>query len=931
MAPEILHEKGRLATLLGAALLLAAMPLAAAFDGDKLTDPAAGFVVLDENGFIKVTTPSKYYQSNVGTNAFDGNIDTYADPNANSTYLGIELVSCKVITGIRIHGRTNNDSQAKRLSGCTLEGANESDWSDAETLAVVTLPDAWNPQTDWIELGVDAKVANKSFKYLRIRSDNNPSIHAGNPSELEFYGIDPTDDMVLTAQPYMFEVERDDVTNQYAVVSWAFAADVERTVVYRSFGEAGPWTEVADVSGVSSWKDTTLPVGVPCWYRIAPAITDGETRTCGEVSEKSVRYRRRQLIERNWNDMTKVKNGIGFIYQWLNSNHTVWSPSGGTAEQSLAHWFDSNGETYGNLRITAAGIDLGEAYAIDSVKITRRNQTSGQGYTRAQGIYICGSNSSTVQTGANADLVTGSAEIAGPVSTAASQLLWESETSSKTPYRYVFLKNPSVSDWGGMVAELQLFGWPAATLAEYPAGATDLAAEQSGASVALSWTDNGVNSSFTVQRSVDGGEWSAVAENITASSWTDSTVALDGTRYAYRVDSVKGEAVSYSAPAAIVPYARGDGTGLHAEYLWPYVSTNIGESVVAVATNAPFIAAAAAEDFSPIVAGVEGSCTNVFVTWSGTLTAPFSGGYVFYAAADDAVSLWIDGTNVLRRGWASATGAELESSPIALSAGEHDILVKYWQGEGAYGCAISWGGMVEKETIPATQLKPAVRRAIPEPWEGARSFTPDPTKDFPGDLRVNGDGSFDFAFSGEDLYRRPSGYNFMWRTFTGDFTVTAKFEHVGPTVTGPKCGLMVRSDLAAAAPFESLMIRINGYAVTCKRRTTYGGGIAEPSTIDGVGNWSTRGAKTVWMRIKRTGSVFTYSYRTESSAWKVLYEFTDANGNYGETVYLGPMASFIQLGTEEAWTTSIWAPAQYFWRVSDIKAEAPTGFRISVQ
>ena len=79
MASEFVHEKGRLATLLGAALLLAAMPLAAAFDGDKLTDPAAGFVVLDENGFIKVTTPSNYYGSNVGTNAFDGNIDTYAD------------------------------------------------------------------------------------------------------------------------------------------------------------------------------------------------------------------------------------------------------------------------------------------------------------------------------------------------------------------------------------------------------------------------------------------------------------------------------------------------------------------------------------------------------------------------------------------------------------------------------------------------------------------------------------------------------------------------------------------------------------------------------------------------------------------------------------------------------------------------------------
>ena len=230
-----------------------------------------------------------------------------------------------------------------------------------------------------------------------------------------------------------------------------------------------------------------------------------------------------------------------------------------------------------------------------------------------------------------------------------------------------------------------------------------------------------------------------------------------------------------------------------------------------------------------------------------------------------------------------------------------------------------------------TQLKPAVRRSIPEPWEGARSFTPDPTRDFPGDVRVNGDGSFDFAFSGEDMYRRPSGYNFMWRRFKGDFKFTAKFEHVGPAVTGPKCGLMVRGDLAADAPFESLMIRVNGYAVTGKRRVVYGGSIAEPATIDGVGNWSTHGAQTVWMRICRTGNAFIYSYRTASSAWKTLYEFTDTNGNYGETVYLGPMASFIQLGTEESWTTSTWAPAQYFWRVSDIKAETPVGTCVILQ
>lgn len=478
------------------------------------------------------------------------------------------------------------------------------------------------------------------------------------------------------------------------------------------------------------------------------------------------------------------------------------------------------------------------------------------------------------------------------------------------------------------MTEIQFHGWPATALDGYPVGATELTATQAGEAVALSWNANGAAAStFVVERKTGDGEWQGIASGLDAAEYTDTTVACDGTVYSYRVVASRGEAVAYSATAEISPYRHGEGEGLHAVYRFPYVSTDADDSVVAVATNAVYVAAAAADEERAIIAGVEGSHTNVFVSWTGKLIVPFDGAYRFYATADDAVSVYIDDINVLCNPSASVWEGKAKSDDVSLKAGEHDILVQYWQGAGASGCTLSWGGAVVEEPIPASQLVPVPPTGIPEPWEGARTFTRDAASLFPGNVRVNQDGSIDLSFCGEDLYKYPTGYFYMWRRYSGDFTFITKMSFIGPARNGQKGGVMVRSSLDAAAPFESLIMRRNSWDMTCKRRTTKGGGIVEPDTLDGKGNWTVRAASTVWFRVTRRGNVFTSSYRTATSPWTELYKYEDKNGIYGDTVYIGPCTTYLQLN-DVNWGTHVDAIPYYLWRFSDVKLRTPAGARL---
>ena len=80
------------------------------------------------------------------------------------------------------------------------------------------------------------------------------------------------------------------------------------------------------------------------------------------------------------------------------------------------------------------------------------------------------------------------------------------------------------------------------------------------------------------------------------------------------------------------------------------------------------------------------------------------------------------------------------------------------------------------------------------------------------------------------------------------------------------------------------------------------------------------------MRLERKGSVFTYSYRAaKTDRWTAIYQYDDsATGYYGDTVYVGPVATCVSLGAN-SWGGDSYRTARYAWRFSEIDIHSPHG------
>ena len=741
----------------------------------------------------------------------------------------------------------------------------------------------------------------------------------------------------LTQEPASFTVVRSELTNQYAVLAWALPAGITNTVIYRAYGEGGPWTELAETNNLATtWTDETAPLGVPCWYKIAFAERDEEdVRTVGDMCAATVSHRRCQLLERDWSDMTHVKDGVTVIWNapynttWWNggkndSNQTISKPA--TAQKSAEFAFDDMWNSAPNIGYASAGtwhavgVDLGSQFFVSFVRCHPRYDSAGN-RAKINGMAIYGAN------GDIGNAFSTNWPAISDTLTDYSSGWHEILINNIAPYRYFYACNASDNSWRLMVGELQFYGCPASAYDGYAIGAVDFAAVwDGGASVALSWKDNGYGTSFNVERSTDGGTtWTAIASGLSATSYTDADITLDGVERLYRIASVSGTATSYSKTARVVPYVRGDGVGLHRSALFPFISTEATEMTEYVSTGAVCIADATLADARPMIEGVEGSHTNVYVTWTGKLIVPFAGSYKFTAAAKGMVSVWIDDSNVTRYSAASKY-TELTSDATTLTAGEHDIRVAYWQGVADSGCTLYWDGAVAKEVIPLSQLKPVVPNALPEPWKGVRSITSSATEFYPSDSRVNADGTFDLAFTGADINYtdgRIRGHNFLYRPFKGDFNMTLTMKMNASWKAGEKGGLKVAANLTEASPFEAFFLRGNKSLGLRARRS----GLSEPKSLDGKSAWGTSyTSSTIYMRLERKGSVFTYCYRAaKTEPWTAIYQYDDsATGYYGDTVYVGPVATCVSLGAN-SWGGDSYRTARYAWRFSEIDIHSPHG------
>lgn len=870
---------------------------------------------------------------------FDGNISTFYDPKTKSGishYVGYALAKPVCVTRMRYSGRQTGSGAASRLRACRIEGANQLDFSDAVTLHVCanSVPDNYDSIRGWIEVVPDATAGINTFKYLRF-IDPVGNQQCGDISELEFYGMDAD---VLVAQiladpqpPTGIVATHGDYPEVPVVLRWQLQLGVSDSTVLRAPGVNGPWTELARLSGANSYTDTTAPVGILSYYRVAANFShDGQNFSV--TNETPVAFRRWRLLERDPSDMTHFRSGASLIfncscgcwtpttaYNWpavTNSlmiafNNVLYKYSGVNSEAGFAYSYDFADTASASPR-TCIGADLGEpahvAYLRFFSSINENNKA------RLNGVVLSGSNSEDWKQPENSTVLT------EPLAWTA-QAIWYEKPSLDTAntYRYLFCHNPDKNDWNNNASELQFYGWLESDVAVAAQGVSDFAVVcGTMPSVTLTWTPVSYGT-YTIARKTDGGEWQTVASALPASTatWTDSAVTM-GTLYAYRVTTINGANEAYSADCEIRPYLAGNGIGLHGVWSAGYTSTNAGESVASVTTNAVI-------DFANVSVG--GATENFFVRWTGKLITPFAGDYVFDAEADDTVTLWIDGKPVLYRQSLDGTAQTAPGGALTLTAGEHDIVMTWFQSGGDNLCRLYWSGPVARAIIPSSQLVP-VPAALPEDWAGARTFNGVPSANNPGDVRFNADGSIDLAYGGNDLYLSENGYNFLWKPMTGDFTCVARVAFIGQKfyiTLAQKGGLMVRSALDAAAPFEACVIKMDGghMKIGGKRCVARGNNPVDGGKyLDGASCWTERVSDDdtgCWLRMCREGNTITYSYRKDNGGgWKTVYSFGLSPDVYGETVYVG-LTSTSYIGAEYSRTPT------YDWRFTNAKVRPISG------
>lgn len=857
---------------------------------------------------------------------FDGSVsgNDFYDPKhaARDTWTGYEVTSPRILTRIRYYGRDFNAATSlKHLNASVIQGANTADFSDAVTLHSFVPPRGYVGGS-WVEEFV--KPTAQAFRYFRVLerySIAQANTFAGALRELEFYGVETAAEVaeieaaaaagVAEVVPTDVAVEPLDFTNQYPVISASVARPYTGLIVLRAPGAGGPWTDIAVIDrDTQAYTDSSAAIGVPCYYRVVAAYTDSNgVRTIGRTNETAVYYRRQNLLERNWSDMTQLKDDVNVIVK----GGTGWQFNDATIEDNARRAFDdiigkySQGPNfYPGAPRTCIGVDFGG----DPCYVTsmRLNFQYDNDKNRLNGVVLAGSNETEWYSDGNFTNLT------LPLSYSGTGWYAPVCTVTNEPYRYVFCHNPSYNDWAGQAAELQLYGWPVSATANAAVGARDVAVSHAvSPTLVISWSgDFCTTCTYDVERSTDGGTWQTVASGLAAgtTTWTDAAAPYDGSRYAYRVVSRNGEGVAYSDTVESRPYSPGNGTGLHCEWWTNFVTTTGGEALARVSTNATL-------DFASVDVG--GEKANIFARFSGRLIAPYAGDYTFDVEAGGTAVLWIDGKPVVY--------PDVSRGALALAAGEHELTATWFKNSADSTFRLCWGGCIAHEIIPASQFIPDPPRTLPAGWTGCRPFGVNANISNPANVRMNADGTLDFAYGGPDLSWGNNGYGFMWQPVKGDFTLTAKITSLAwdNSWWGTKAGLMVRSALDASAMMRVYGMKRSGgtlYIVGRHKTGETGEFIRDVSLIDGKdGSTINFSPAPVWFRLKRTGNVFSFFYRkSTSAAWIKIFEETDSAGEYGATAYVG-LAAF----GEGAGLGDLAVP-YYRWNFADVSLRTPSSF-----
>lgn len=224
-AAEFLTQNGAKVTIAGGGNLnIVHQP--AEYDGAEFLNPHA---IRNENGTLTVYgTAGASGSGMTKEKVFDGDLSTYFDPliaandSEGSQWAGIGFETPVMITAIKFAASHN---YTQRINGCSIQGANSPDFSDAENIHLIEVDNFY----DGREMSASLEDIHGPYKYLRVIGE-----YCGNIAELKFYGLADSGKQAPTTAPKVIGAKLVDGKPTFGVVGDAYVPQVyrvERTMV----------------------------------------------------------------------------------------------------------------------------------------------------------------------------------------------------------------------------------------------------------------------------------------------------------------------------------------------------------------------------------------------------------------------------------------------------------------------------------------------------------------------------------------------------------------------------------------------------------------------------------------------------------------------------------------------------------------------------
>ncbi len=154
-----------------------------------------------------------------------------------------------------------------------------------------------------------------------------------------------------------------------------------------------------------------------------------------------------------------------------------------------------------------------------------------------------------------------------------------------------------------------------------------------------------------------------------------------------------------------------------------------------------------------------------------------------------------------------------------------------------------------------------------------------------GSLSSPSEGAFSIAAGGSDIWGASDQFTYAHQTLNGDGEIIAQIKSItGGHSSWAKAGVMIRESLAANSK-HAMTVDTSGNGISFQRRTSTGG----------TSGHTTPGEFTAdWVKISRTGNLFTGSYSLDGMSWT---EIGSVSIVMADPIYIGLAVTSHQNGT----------------------------------